>query len=57
MTRFAVGIDLGTTHCALAAAPLDDPGSVPEVFSVPQLVAPAPAPEGPQLWDKSTSDD
>jgi hypothetical protein len=39
MTRFAVGIDLGTTHCALAVASPDDGGSSPEVFSVPQLVA------------------
>jgi hypothetical protein len=39
MTRFAVGIDLGTTHCALAFAPLDEPGARPEVLAVPQLVA------------------
>ena len=38
MTRFAVGIDLGTTHCALAVAPLDGEGT-PEVMGVPQLVA------------------
>ena len=41
MTRFAVGIDLGTTHCALAFAPLepsDSPAS-PEVMFVPQLVS------------------
>jgi hypothetical protein len=37
MKRFAVGIDLGTTHCALAFAPLDD--GEPEVMAVPQLVA------------------
>ena len=39
MTRFAVGIDLGTTHCALAVAPLEPDGSKPEVLDVPQLVA------------------
>jgi hypothetical protein len=55
MTRFAVGIDLGTTHCALAFAPLDAAaseaaglpppddaspfGATPEVLIVPQLVA------------------
>ncbi len=39
MTRFAVGIDLGTTHCALAVAPLEGAGT-PEVVGVPQLVAP-----------------
>ena len=38
MTRFAVGIDLGTTHCALAVAPLEGDGA-PEVMDVPQLVA------------------
>jgi hypothetical protein len=39
MTRFAVGIDLGTTHCALAVALLEGAGA-PEVMGVPQLVAP-----------------
>jgi hypothetical protein len=38
MTRFAVGIDLGTTHCVLAVAPLDEPGACPEVLGIPQLV-------------------
>jgi len=40
--RFAVGIDLGTTHCALAVAPLpaaDESASPPEVVDIPQLVA------------------
>jgi len=43
--RFAVGIDLGTTNCALAVAPID-PGdgnggadARPRVFPIPQLVA------------------
>jgi hypothetical protein len=49
MTRFAVGIDLGTTHCALAVASLDDAGSTPEVFSVPQLVARGQLEERPLL--------
>jgi hypothetical protein len=45
MTRFAVGIDLGTTHCSLAVAPLADADgiqrhSVPEVLPIPQLVGP-----------------
>ncbi|MBV9947923.1 MAG: Hsp70 family protein, partial [Myxococcales bacterium] len=46
MTRFAVGIDLGTTHCALAFAPLDEEGprapseiAPAEVLAVPQLAA------------------
>lgn len=38
MTRFAVGINLGTTHCAVAVAPLDEEGARPEVVTVPQLV-------------------
>jgi len=39
MSRYAVGIDLGTTHCAMAVASLDDPDAKPEIFEVPQLVA------------------
>ena len=39
MTRFAVGIDLGTTHCALAVAPLGEEGAPPEILDVLQLVA------------------
>ncbi len=38
MSRFAIGIDLGTTHCALAAASLEGDHR-PEVLGVPQLVA------------------
>jgi hypothetical protein len=38
MSRFAIGIDLGTTHCALAAASLEREGP-PEVLAIPQLVA------------------
>ncbi|MEM1031263.1 MAG: Hsp70 family protein, partial [Myxococcota bacterium] len=38
--RFVVGIDLGTTHCALARAPLDDDDGTPpaEVVAIAQLV-------------------
>ena len=39
MARYAVGIDLGTTHCAMAVASLEDPDAKPEIFEVPQLVA------------------
>ena len=39
MTRFAVGIDLGTTHCALAAAPLEEESAPAEILAVPQRVA------------------
>lgn len=44
---YAVGIDLGTTHCALAYIALDDgdaperAGACPKVLEIPQLVAPA----------------
>jgi hypothetical protein len=37
--RYAVGIDLGTTHCALARAPLDGDPVSPEVQPITQLVA------------------
>jgi len=40
MTRYAVGIDLGTTHTALAFAPLEGEGERPEIMDVPQIVAP-----------------
>ena len=40
MTRYAVGIDLGTTHSALSFAPLEgEEGERPEVMDVPQIVA------------------
>jgi hypothetical protein len=39
MSRFAVGIDLGTTHCALAFAALEGEGERPEIMAVPQIVA------------------
>ena len=40
--RYAVGIDLGTTNTALAAADLEaaDPAAAVSVFPLPQLVAP-----------------
>jgi molecular chaperone DnaK (HSP70) len=38
--RYVVGIDLGTTHTALAAIDPDAPGAQPEVMAIPQLVAP-----------------
>ena len=36
--RYVVGIDLGTTHCALAYAELEREGASVEVLAVPQLV-------------------
>lgn len=35
--QYVVGIDLGTTHCAVAAASLDEP--IVRLLSIPQLVA------------------
>ncbi|HLK36464.1 MAG TPA: Hsp70 family protein [Polyangiaceae bacterium] len=50
MSRFTVGIDLGTTHCALAVADAEDPeGPRPRVMHVPQLVAPAEVDPQPLL--------
>ncbi|MCK6587321.1 MAG: Hsp70 family protein, partial [Polyangiaceae bacterium] len=37
--RYTVGIDLGTTHCALAFAELEAEGARPETLAIPQLVA------------------
>jgi len=36
--RFAIGIDLGTTHCALARIPLDGVAAHSEVIEIDQLV-------------------
>lgn len=45
--RYAVGIDLGTTHCAISAASLDRP--VVRLLQVPQLIAPGEVAERPLL--------
>ncbi len=42
-TKLVVGIDLGTTHCALAFAPLATPDARVQVLAVEQLVAPGAA--------------
>jgi hypothetical protein len=39
VTRFAVGIDLGTTHTTLAVAPLEGDAPRPQVLSIPQRVS------------------
>ena len=36
-TSFAVGIDLGTTHCALAFASLAKPEATPEPLAIAQV--------------------
>ncbi len=40
MSRYHVGIDLGTTHTVVAYADGEAPGGPPEVFLIDQLVAP-----------------
>ncbi|MEM6296828.1 MAG: Hsp70 family protein, partial [Myxococcota bacterium] len=49
--KFAVGIDLGTTHCALAQAPVAEPGaaSAPTALGLPQVVAPGEVTARPLL--------
>ncbi len=39
MSRYAVGIDLGTTHCAVARVELEVEDARSEVLEIPQLVA------------------
>lgn len=48
-SRFSIGIDLGTTHCVLAAMPNDQEDCTPEVFAIPQLVAPGQTEARPAL--------
>ena len=45
--RYAVGIDLGTTHCAISAARIDHPKV--RLLQVPQLIAPGEVAERPLL--------
>jgi len=50
--RFSVGIDLGTTHCVLSYADLeniDDEEFSPKVLAIPQLTSPGSVEEKPQL--------
>ncbi|MGZ5010945.1 MAG: Hsp70 family protein [Methylobacter sp.] len=50
--RFSVGIDLGTTHCVLSYADLeniDDEEFSPEVLAIPQLTSPGSVEEKHQL--------
>jgi len=37
--RYTIGIDLGTTHCALAFADIAAEGAKPEALPIPQLIA------------------
>jgi hypothetical protein len=51
-TRFSVGIDLGTTHCVLSYADLDnieDKEFSPQVMDIPQLTSPGSVEEKQQL--------
>ncbi|MES1188926.1 MAG: Hsp70 family protein, partial [Myxococcales bacterium] len=47
--KLVVGIDLGTTHCALAVAPLSNPNARVEVLAIEQLVAHGSAERRPLL--------
>lgn len=47
--RFIVGVDLGTTHCAMAGAPLSDGAKAPEVVPIPQVVQPGQVQAKPLL--------
>ncbi len=47
--RYVVGIDLGTTHCAVAFADATADGARPEVMPIEQLVAPAAVEARPLL--------
>ncbi len=47
--KFVVGIDLGTTHSALAWAPIDVENATVEVLSIPQLVTPTSVEPRPLL--------
>lgn len=49
MSRYAIGIDLGTTNSVLAARPLDGDDARLEVLPVPQLVAFGTIAEQPML--------
>jgi molecular chaperone DnaK (HSP70) len=48
-TKHTVGIDLGTTHCAMALAPLGDEAPRVSVTGIQQLVAPGALDERPLL--------
>src|SRR5262245_24730517 len=49
MSRFSLGIDLGTTNCALAAVELVKRKTDIEAIEVPQLVGPGEVAERPLL--------
>ncbi len=51
-TQFSVGIDLGTTHCVLSYADLDnidDEAFSPQIMAIPQLTSPGSVEEKYQL--------
>jgi molecular chaperone DnaK (HSP70) len=49
MSRFVVGIDLGTTNCALSVADTADDGAPPRCLPVAQVVGPGEVAERPTL--------
>lgn len=40
LAKFSVGIDLGTTHCVMSYVESDSEDVTPQIFAIPQLVAP-----------------
>ena len=49
VSRYSVGIDLGTTHCVLSYLPLGEEGATPKIFPIQQLSRPGAVEALPQL--------
>ncbi len=49
MTRFVVGVDLGTTNCAVAYVDTTIEGARPAIFEIPQVVGPGEVDARPTL--------
>src|SRR5690606_41671831 len=47
--RYLIGIDLGTTHCAMAYADTREASPIPRLFPIDQLVAPGEVARLPQF--------
>nr|WP_315428538.1 Hsp70 family protein [uncultured Albidiferax sp.] len=47
--RYAIGIDLGTTHCALSFTDLNDPSATPQILPIPQQSGPGSVQDYPLL--------
>ena len=49
VSRYSVGIDLGTTHCVLSYLPLGEERATPKIFPIQQLSRPGAVEALPQL--------